>query len=196
MDSDLLKNSKKVGAIFLATILISFLSLMIINSQETFELGNISKSLFFLFLFFLIIFHFLFKYQKEVYHKKSMFWKIPLIAIAIWILGMALLFIQASSKYSDPGWALWAIIMIGLIGAVIIVVFSLILVVNSWFRTNLFIVAWTIFVFVTIGSLFKESAFYIFSFPIGSLVGTLLAIYFKKHPWKLKEPQKEIFNEE
>lgn len=194
MDIDSLKHSLKTGSIFLLTMFILFFA--IISGTQTKYLKidsfNIISILLVILLFFSVIFYFLFKYQREECHQKSMFWKLPLMAATFGILAMFILtgyLIFTCSGEACMG--IFIIILYSPIVAIILTIIALILVFNSWYETNLYTVAWTMFAFVLLPSMIlialrqglEEPAFLM---PFGFLVGTLLAVYLKKSSTEIK----------
>ena len=133
MDSDIFKKSLKISAIFLLTVLILFFAIISGTSKEYIGMRlSIIIPLLFFFLFFSIIFYFLFKYQKDEYHKKSMFLKLPLTAVVMGATAMISLAVYSASTCSgEECMATLFFIYLIPVAAITLSIIALILTINA-----------------------------------------------------------------
>ena len=203
VDKKSLKETWKISGIFLLIFLV-FVAISIKPLSNPIE-----EIIFFNFIFliillsFLFIFYFLVKYQKEEYHSKKIFWKLPLISIGIGALSGIILFaitmyiaVTCSGGESCMGVGILAAILL-IAPTAILLISSVILSFNSWYRTNLYTVAWTGFVFVLIHSIWSLFVSYypfgiLFAILFGFLAGTILAINLKKTPEEISSSQQAV----
>jgi len=157
MDKEILKKSLITGTIFVAT----YLALIIfVSFNFKVRIDEVIKESFYfplIVLFLSILFYFLFRYQKDEYHNKKILLKFPLAGFTIGIIFSVLfaiilmVFIPCSGEdcLAGPVTILFAPFY-AIVLAAIFFIFSL----NAYYKTNLYIVALTIFAFALILPLF------------------------------------------